>query len=158
MQPFSLDYNIFEKGVKLNVKFSTETLNTRYIPGLYEKLFKLMPSVLKTECFNPDDLPFSEEVKKTEIGHLFEHILLEFMALQKEKFSKNFSIAGRTFWNAKARPEEYRIEIYCSLCDFPIFVKSIKPTCSLVNYLLQTNRGGLPGASVLPAGQAGLPN
>ncbi len=134
---FNLQYNIFDRGVKIDLILLTEITSTSQINGVYDKLFAYLPTVLKTECFNEKNLPFSVEVGETEIGHLFEHILLEYMSIYKEKSVKNFSIEGRTFWNALNLPvKQFTIDIYCSLTDFPIFVKSLKPTCNLVNTLI----------------------
>src|SRR5579862_8893482 len=52
-------------------------LNTSEIPYLLDVLQENLPSVLLTTCYNDLNLPFSVEVRNTEIGHLFEHILLE---------------------------------------------------------------------------------
>jgi hypothetical protein len=150
VKSFDFRYDIFKDGVKIHLVFTGNKLNTSEYPDIYTKLLGNLPTVLSTECLNPKNLPFSEEVGQTEVGHLFEHLLLEYMALNKEKFVQNFTIAGRTFWSARNnKPNEFTVEIYCHLCDFPIFQKSLLSTCDLLNFII-SDRGGLPVASVMP--------
>src|SRR5437868_15160394 len=59
------------------------TVNTYMIPQTHKILLKFLPRIYLSKCFNEKGLSFSQEVKKTEIGHLFEHILLEYIFEQK---------------------------------------------------------------------------
>ncbi len=144
---FKLQYEIFDRGVKIDMSLLCDVIYTSQITGIYNKLFAFLPTVLTTECFNEKHLPFREEVAQTEIGHLFEHILLEYMSINKEKSMKNFSIEGRTFWNAINLPiKKFTIDIYCKLSDFPIFIKSLEPSCKLIDTLI----GDRPTFNYLP--------
>src|SRR5258707_8329129 len=58
-------------------------INTNTIPQTERILKKLLPTVLSTTCYNAENLPFAIEVRNTETGHLFEHILLEYLCQQK---------------------------------------------------------------------------
>lgn len=150
LNTFNFQYDVFKEGVKVHLVFTGDRLNTSEFPDMYAKLLGTIPTVLTTECANPKNLPFSEEVGQTEVGHLFEHVLLEYMALNKEKFVKNFTISGRTFWDSyNMKPNEFTVEIYCQLQDFPVFERSLQPACDLVSSII-SDRGGLPGASVVP--------
>src|SRR5258708_1691579 len=75
-------------------------LNTAEIPSLTQMLEENLPSVLVTTCYNDSELSFEEEVRNTEIGHLFEHILLEYLCQHKiAKGARRATYAGRTHWN-----------------------------------------------------------
>ncbi len=80
-------------------------INTEDLPTIYEDLNKFFPSVLSTKCFNDKNLPFDIEVRKTEIAHLFEHILIEYIFQKKfEKGEKNIKVKGLTEWNWMNEP------------------------------------------------------
>lgn len=82
------------------MQVKSDIVNTRYLPHTCTLLRETLPSVLRTSCFNDQNLPFNIEVKKTEIGHLFEHILLEYLCLDKFKFGHTKVVFnGRTRWN-----------------------------------------------------------
>jgi hypothetical protein len=86
----------------IQMSLLTPYYHTTYLPNTYKTLKTLLPSVLKTECFNDSGLPFDTEVKNTEIGHLFEHILLEYLCQLKIKGGhKRASFRGVTNWNWK---------------------------------------------------------
>ncbi|MBI4038798.1 hypothetical protein HY384_02465 [Candidatus Daviesbacteria bacterium] len=54
-------------------------VNTKHLPATYSLLKQHIPTILYSKCFNEENYPFFKEVRKTEIGHLFEHILLEYL-------------------------------------------------------------------------------
>ncbi len=81
---------------------SPDILTTHSLPHTRQILKEYFPNVLKTSCFNDAGLPFHEEVKNTEIGHLFEHIMLSFLCELKVKSGfKKVSFRGVTEWNWK---------------------------------------------------------
>lgn len=85
---------------KLDMSMKTPCLNTTELPHTFSIIRKELPSLLNTMCFNEDNLPFKEEVKHTEIGHLFEHIVLEYLCLNKlAAGSRKAVFNGRTSWN-----------------------------------------------------------
>ena len=74
-------------------------INTNEIPTIVDVLQAKLPSVLYTTCYNDQNLPFDIEVQNTEIGHLFEHILLEYLCqLKLAKGAKQATFAGKTRW------------------------------------------------------------
>lgn len=80
-------------------------VNTREFPRTLGLLRAYCPLVLATECFNDDNLPFREEVKRTEIGHLFEHLLLTYLCHSKANTAgSRRSYEGKTSWNWKREP------------------------------------------------------
>lgn len=87
-----------------NIKMSLSTpyFHTHALPHTYNVLEENLPTVLDTQCFNDSGFPFDTEVKNTEIGHLFEHILLEYLCQLKIKNGhKKATFRGVTNWNWK---------------------------------------------------------
>lgn len=118
-----------------------DPINTADIPYTFDVLQSFLPSVLTTECFNDQGLPFSQEVKKTEIGHLFEHILLEYMCQFKiNKGYKSAVYAGRTKWNWERDPKGvFHIRINCTLKDSDIFPLALGKSITLLKIILHHN-------------------
>lgn len=58
-------------------------VNTKFFPKTTEILDRLLPSIFHSKCFNSARYSFRREVIHTEIGHLFEHILLEYICVVK---------------------------------------------------------------------------
>lgn len=89
--------------VCLLMQFGTTVTNTRSLPHTYTFLKKNIPSILKCQCFNDEGLPFSEEVKQTEVAHLFEHILLDQLC-QEKSLDVDAEFSGTTEWDWKKYP------------------------------------------------------
>lgn len=80
---------------------------TATTPDAIPILEHALPTIFEGTCFNGKNLPFLEEAKNTETGHLFEHILLEYLFTNNSK--KTYR--GLTMWNASTLPHGY-FEIY----------------------------------------------
>lgn len=119
----SLAYGV--KEIYLNMKVKNGVVNTSDLDSTLEILKLDLPSVLKTKCYNYRNLPFRREVVKTEVGHLFEHILLENLCLEKIKSgSRRAVFTGHTDWNWKT-DERGIFHIYIGMKDCDIcFVES----------------------------------
>ncbi|HWY78728.1 MAG TPA: hypothetical protein VNW29_00025 [Candidatus Sulfotelmatobacter sp.] len=113
-------------------------INTKEIPAIIELLEENLPSVLYTTCYNDLDLPFNEEVRHTEIGHLFEHILLEYLCQHKiKKGARRATYAGRTSWNWKHDPlGRFHIHINCGKKDADILTLALEQTVNLMKIIL----------------------
>ncbi len=82
------------------MEVSIPCINTVHIPQTLQLLYENLPSVLKTKCFNEKNIPFREEVVRTELGHLFEHMFLEYLSLEKLLSGHRSALfKGRTDWN-----------------------------------------------------------
>lgn len=117
-------------------------LNTQEIPFLFDMLQENLPTVLTTACYNDLGLPFAEEVRNTEIGHLFEHILLEYLCLCKlQKGAKRATYAGRTTWNWTRDPlGRFHIHLTCGKKDADILPGALEQTVSLMKLILGYNQ------------------
>lgn len=113
-------------------------LNTSEIPSLVEMLQQQLPSVLSTTCYNDMELPFHVEVRNTEIGHLFEHILLEYLCQHKmAKGARAATFAGRTKWNWKRDPMgRFHIHLSCGSKDSDILPPALEQTVNLMKIIL----------------------
>lgn len=133
---FLIDYKN-EKTVIVMV-CGSNIVNTSHLPNTFHILSKMLPSVLKSRCFNKENKPFFEEVVETEIGHLFEHILLEFICQYKVlEGCRKVAVSGFTVWNWKKNPVgTFRITINSGKNDINIFVKSFEKSIELLGILL----------------------
>ena len=118
----------------------TAEINTCMIPQTLPYLMTKLPSVLKTQCFNDKKLPFMKEVRKTEMGHLFEHILLEYLCMEKmEEGATDVVYNGVTWWDWQKEQEgSFHIQVDCGLADNITLAKALGKTILLVEGLYQT--------------------
>lgn len=130
---------------KIHMQLLSKHLNTSHIPYIEQLLKQHLPNVLLTECFNDDNIPFAIEVKNTEIGHLFEHILLEYLC--QLKIAKGFSravFAGRTRWNWIRDPKgTFHIHLNCGMQDADILPIALEKTINLMKIILLTKQAPL---------------
>ncbi len=93
-------YGAEETYLKMDVK--NRVVNTRDLPKTLNILKKELPTVLRTKCYNYRNVPFRKEVVQTEVGHLFEHILLENLCIEVVNAGSTRAIfSGHTDWNWK---------------------------------------------------------
>lgn len=91
-----------DDNISITLLMDSDLLTTKSLPETYNLLLQHFPKVLKTKCFNDLNIPFHEEVKNTEIGHLFEHIMLGFLCeLKVKNGSTRASFRGITEWDWK---------------------------------------------------------
>lgn len=120
----------------------TAIINTREIPYTFPVLKENLPSILIAQCFNDDNIPFAQEVKSTEIGHLFEHIMLEHLCLLKlAQGHKKATYRGETNWNWKRDIRgTFHIHINSSFKDEDIFDEALNRSIELTVKIIQTRK------------------
>ncbi len=97
---FSLEVDLRQPQFWATMQLYSDPISTKYIGETNKILERKLPTVFLNQCYNDGKLSFYEEAKNTEIGHLFEHILLEELFLVKKKLNKKFkAIQGKTSWN-----------------------------------------------------------
>lgn len=97
--------NTSKRNLHLLMRLKGPVVNTSELPNTISILTSYCPNVLTTDCFNDKNLPFIEEVKRTEIGHLFEHLLLVNVCVEKVKRGiEMYCLEGKTSWNWKTEP------------------------------------------------------
>lgn len=128
--------------IKMNVRGA---VNTREIPTTYLTLKKLLPNIFLSECFNDGKLPFKKEVRETELGHLFEHILLEELCRIKAlKGFKKVVFSGVTRWNwIQDEFGTFHIEVDAGFNDFDVMEKAIESSLVVFNEILVEPRSTL---------------
>jgi hypothetical protein len=148
INPYMLNANLYQLAVRksnqeTNIKMSllTNYYHTNSLPNTHSILEDALPAVLRTECYNDSNLPFSEEVRNTEIGHLFEHILLEYLCQMKiSNGYKKASFRGLTSWNwRKDAKGTYHITIQAKPEDTLFFKEALRRTIKLVNKIIDSN-------------------
>ncbi len=117
-------------------------VNTKDLPQTTKLLKKHCPSVLSTKCNNALNLPFKEEVKATEVAHLFEHIILQQMCQEQIKegyYSAEFS--GRTIWETAAHPLRiFTIETSITRFHLPFLRPALKKSLALIELILDSGQ------------------
>ncbi len=138
---FSLALMPSEKSIDLIMSMSTKVLHTSSLPHTSDILQKLLPSIFSSTCFNDNNNSFVDEVKNTEIGHLFEHILLEYLCM--EKLNKGYSDAtfkGVTNWNWKEEPlGTFHIIIDIAWEERNFVEPALEKSIELTNFILSSN-------------------
>ena len=169
-QPFMQKYfveNLFSLAViqkrtrtRITMDVLYNQINTQEIPFVTDLLEENLPSVLATICYNEQDLPFCEEVQNTEIGHLFEHILLEYLCQYKmKKGARRATYAGRTTWNWVRDPfGRFHIHLTCGTKDADILPIALEQTVGLMKILLEYNPQPLFSTSAKSTARNGLKN
>ncbi|KKR79641.1 MAG: hypothetical protein UU73_C0003G0309 [Candidatus Daviesbacteria bacterium GW2011_GWA1_41_61] len=75
---------------------------TSSLPQTCSILEHFLPGLCHHQCFNNKQIPFLKEAQNTEVGHLFEHILLEYLYLLKNNSHQHHPIhKGETVWDWK---------------------------------------------------------
>lgn len=122
-----------------------EFLSTDNLPSTFKILNRDLPSIFTSKCFNEKNLPFTKEVLNTELGHLFEHILLEYLTiLTRTHFKKNVSYSGKTSWNwVREELGLFHIKIDSGAKESSIFNEALALSSHLlekiINNSLKTN-------------------
>lgn len=157
---FSLGVTQKKYSTTIRMQLLSSQLNTNDIPFISELLKQHLPSVLRTECFNDENLPFALEVKNTEIGHLFEHILLDYLCqLKVAKGSADAVFAGRTKWNWFRDPKGmFHINLNCGFQDADILPLALERTIALMRIILLSKQTSLFPVKKLTSPKNGYKN
>lgn len=134
---FSFDLKQNKTEVNLIMQFPCDVTTTRSLPHTYNFLKKHLPSILKCQCFNDQGLPFSEEVKHTEMAHLFEHILLDQLCQEKSAVV-DAEYSGQTEWNWEKYPVgSFKVTVGVSNEDHKYLAVALNKTIALMEKLYE---------------------
>jgi hypothetical protein len=127
-----------ERQTKIYLKVDDSILITNDLPLTHDILQAYLPGIFKSKCFNNGELPFKIEVKNTELGHLFEHIILEYLCIFKIKSGKrSANYCGETCWNWKKDPRGlFKITLNAPLREKKIFLLALNESICLLNFIL----------------------
>lgn len=131
---YSLEAHHTPKKTTLIMHAPHSLLSTSLMPRTAEILLAIEPRILRTKCFNSKNIPFSEEVKNTEIAHLFEHILLEYLCQERiNSGRKTAQFSGLTLWNWKKDSRGiFHVEITGNKMDEDLFVRAFSRSIILI--------------------------
>jgi hypothetical protein len=82
----------FPRHTRLTVRFRHHLYSSQ-IPRLATTLLDVLPGLRQHMCHNRNGLPFVQELKDTELGHVFEHVMLEILR------RRGLETRGQTTWN-----------------------------------------------------------
>ena len=82
----------FPRHTRITVRFHHHLYSSQ-IPNLADNLLQLMPSLRNHLCVNRNGLRFEEEVEDSELGHVFEHVILSILS------QRGMCVRGQTTWN-----------------------------------------------------------
>lgn len=138
---FSLALHQDSKRTQITMRLFTFVVNTGYVPDTYRVLQEYLPTVLRAKCFNQGNLPFKEEVRKTEIGHLFEHVLIEYICQLKLLEGVHSVHNGVTEWNWQCDNKGvFHITVDAGNSEEDIFFSALEKSILLMNTILQSSR------------------
>lgn len=128
--------------------FLTQTVHnpivgTRELPYTYRVLEKTIPSIFKNHCDNYKKYPFVKEVKDTEVGHLYEHLILEYLKLIGVKKFGKADFSGETSWDwAREKKGTFRIIIYSNKSQNNLFNHAFKKATLVLEKIYNGQRAG----------------
>lgn len=136
---FSIELHFFDTYTEIVMDISNSYTHTADLPYTRALLQKNQPAVLRSKCFNEENLTFRKEVQNTETGHLFEHILLEYLCQEKMRTGAPSAVfSGRTNWNWKKEKQGmYHIIIDTGFESFHLFPAALSNTIDLFKLILQ---------------------
>jgi hypothetical protein len=92
-----------------------------------------------SKCFNDRNQCFKKEVKNTEIGHLYEHIVLEYISDYIElKINTRPNVSGFTCWDWNDKNEGV-FEITINTANFEALSFAISKATSLLERIIKTS-------------------
>jgi hypothetical protein len=133
--------SITNLGTSMSLNVKGNKVYTGELPNTLAILKEQFPTVLKTECCNDVGQPFVKEVLDTELGHLFEHILLQKLAHKKymaQHVDKDYS--GETSWDWHNNPRgSYEIALSSTLDDLDVFPDALKESADLLSEIITSD-------------------
>jgi len=132
------------KSTRIKMDSETKKIYTKDLLKTTALLKRFLPSIFHCECFNYGNKTFLEEVQNTELGHLFEHMILEFLCLKKiENGHENVVFEGRTSWNwIKDKSGIFYIDINAGISDIEIFNDALTKSVNLVAAIVLNSQTG----------------
>lgn len=126
---------------EVTIQFFTNYYTTKSVPATVSLLEVMLPRIFSHKCFNDLNQNFKKEAQCTELGHLFEHILLEFLCMNKYQEGQSIStLKGLTEWNWKQDPKGiFHIHLNSIGTDEHLLKKALTQTSDLMNTLMLNN-------------------
>lgn len=137
---FELKYSFENDTMTLYLQILLPHVSTSAVPHAIKFLTQHSPGVLRTKCFNDAGLPFFIEAKNTELGHLFEHLLLDQLCYKKiSNGHESAEFRGITQWDWENEPYgSFRITIHLPSEDLSFFAKSLQSTITIFEKFIES--------------------
>jgi hypothetical protein len=120
-----------DRRIKLTVEMpDPDRFLTSQVPHLPNQLFRLFPTLARHKCDNGLGLTFRQECRKTEIPHLFEHLIIE---LQSQAQPAEV-LRGETEWNWTVDPRG-RFHVHVDFENELLAIGAIRLAERLINSL-----------------------
>jgi hypothetical protein len=148
-----LEANSDPSGVKLKIQFFDTPITTKKMTHILEVLDQKLPKIFLNKCFNDLNLTFREEVQATPLGHLFEHILLEYLCDELEiSGARDICVRGETQWDWDADPVGlYHIKLSGLMVDKSQLKRAINQSIVLTQEIISPPVQTWPDFLIQPA-------
>ncbi len=135
---YKLELKIKGNSIAIKLIMLTPYVNTQKLLHTYSYFKNNLPTILQSDCYNAENLPFNIEIANTELGHLFEHILLEKLCEEKILHGQNeATFSGNTSWNWKKDPYGvFNIFVEIDNSDLNLINNSLLKTCAIFSAFL----------------------
>jgi hypothetical protein len=136
---FTVKIEQYKSKIMMEMIVSPHLVSTAHIPCVIRVLKRELPGVFTTKCFNYSKHSFLKEAARTELGHLFEHILLEQLSDIKTQFGfNNFTINGLTTWNWYKYPRgTFHITIDVSVRERLMFYRALAKSVKIYDSIIE---------------------
>ncbi len=137
---YSLKITYRKSNTSISMMVNNRVETTQDLPKTIAILEKCLPNIFTSQCFNNLNLPFINEARNTEVGHLFEHILLEYLCTIKVLYGYDaVEFSGTTRWDWNKSPRgTFAIDISANVADRIIFNESLKKAIRLMNLIFSS--------------------
>lgn len=124
--------------ISITMHISRDDVTTEKMPYVSEILKEQLPTILRSKCFNEGNIPFYKEVLSTELGHLFEHIMLEYLCIAKISLGFREAVfSGVTKWDWNKDPYgTFHIELEVDNDDLLFVSPALNKTIRLFEQIL----------------------
>ncbi|MES2460709.1 MAG: hypothetical protein V4671_08990 [Armatimonadota bacterium] len=128
-----------DRRIRLTVEMpDPDRFLTSQVPHLPNRLFRLFPTLARHKCENGLGLSFRQECRRTEIPHLFEHLIIE---LQSQAQPAEV-LRGETEWNWIVDPRG-RFHVHVDFENELLAIGAIRLAERLINSLDQRDINGI---------------
>lgn len=136
---YSLDIEAHRRTTCLTMRVAGTQMTTHGMKRVVPLLRRHLPSILHSTCFNDKQLPFCEEVRGTELGHLYEHILLEKLTQLSCGSMKVYKGVTSWDWNKEAQGT-FHIKINANMIESLLLQQAINESNQLMSLLIDSSR------------------
>lgn len=136
---FTLQLYSYASKMSIGMQSKTPFYHTSELSGTLPVLKQYLPTIFESKCFNEGNLSFEDEVRDTEVGHLFEHILLEYLCQTKINSGAQEALYnGETSWDWLKDPKGYfHITLDVAFKDSFVFNLALQKSIALLNMIFE---------------------